>query len=234
MPLIRVRDVRRSFAAGDHVVDAVRGVSFETEAGSRLAILGRSGSGKSTLLHMLAGLDRPTSGSVSVDGRDVWQLTSHELATYRSEAVGIVFQSFHLIPGRTAYQNVEMPLLLAGWPTRRRRDAVDEVLLAVGLRDRANHRPSQLSGGEQQRVAIARALVARPQLLLADEPTGNLDSQTASEIEELLLTEVRERDLTVLLVTHDQALADRFASATLTMQDGQLVSADCTSPLSLP
>lgn len=226
MSLIVVQELNRTYASGEKSIDAVRDVNFNVAPGSRVAVVGRSGSGKSTLLHLLAGLDRPTSGDIIVNGIDLGSLSSRRLAEYRALTVGMVFQAYHLIPGKTAFQNVELPLLLAGQPPAKRRAAVDEALHSVGLEGRRQHRPSQLSGGEQQRVAIARALVAHPQVLLADEPTGNLDSQTAGEIEKLLLKEVHERKLCVLLVTHDRELAGRFAQRTLTMQDGRLTSAD--------
>ncbi len=220
---VRAVDVTRSYGPAATIVHALRGVSLEVHRGERIALLGKSGSGKSTLLHILGGLDRPTSGSVWLAGRELAQMSAGDLARYRLKKVGMIFQAFNLIPSRTAWQNVELPMIFAGVAPRERRDAARAALEAVGLGARLTHRPSELSGGEQQRVAIARALVNRPQILLADEPTGNLDSDTAHEILGLLLAHLDGHHTTLILVTHDEELADRCAQRTLRMKDGQVV-----------
>ncbi|MFQ3651997.1 MAG: ABC transporter ATP-binding protein [Gemmataceae bacterium] len=204
-------------------VEALRGVTFSIGIGQRVALLGRSGSGKSTLLHLLAGLDRPTSGRLTVFGQTLSALDSAGLARYRLHDVGIIFQTFHLLPTRSVWENVAMPLLLAGVPPSERQSRAREMLAAVGLTDRAKAFPPTLSGGEAQRVAIARALIARPRLLLADEPTGNLDSENAERVRQLLLEQVTKLGLTLVLVTHDASLAHQTAERILRLHDGQLV-----------
>jgi ABC-type lipoprotein export system ATPase subunit len=205
-------------------VHALRGVSLEIRQGERVALLGKSGSGKSTLLNLLGALDQPTSGRVEVYGRELGHLRRRELARYRLRTVGMIFQAFNLIPSRTALQNVEIPMIFAGRPPRERQEAARAALEAVGLGARLHHRPAELSGGEHQRVAIARALVNRPALLLADEPTGNLDSTTAGEIIELLVTHVKQHGTTLVLVTHEEELARQATDRILRLKDGQLVS----------
>jgi predicted ABC-type transport system involved in lysophospholipase L1 biosynthesis ATPase subunit len=217
-------DVAKSYGSAPNLVHALRGVSLEVRGGEHIALLGKSGSGKSTLLHILAGLDRPTSGSVWLAGRELARMTAGDLARYRLKKVGMIFQTFNLIPSRTAWQNVELPMIFAGIPPRVRRDAARQILEAVGLGHRLNHRPKELSGGEQQRVAIARALVNRPQLLVADEPTGNLDSETAGAVLDLLLSHLRGHGTALALVTHDEELARRCAERILRLKDGQLVA----------
>lgn len=212
----------RRYGEGHAAVEALADVDLSIEAGEFVALLGRSGSGKSTLLNLLSGLDSPTAGSVRIGGEDLAALDPDGLAHYRSTQIGIVFQSFHLLPGRTALANVEMPLVLDGEPREERRERAAAALDAVGLGDRAHHRPSELSGGEQQRVAIARALVRNPALLVCDEPTGNLDSTTADGVTELLLTLQRERGVTIVLVTHDEELARRCASRIVVLEDGRI------------
>ena len=219
---IRLDSVSRVYQSGSDRVVALDGVSFEVAQGERVALLGKSGSGKSTLLGLLGGLDRATSGTIHVDGNDLATLNSDELAGYRLRCVGMVFQAFNLIRSKTAVQNVEVPFVLAGRDVVGRRAAAMQALESVGLKDRANHRPTELSGGEQQRVAIARALVNGPSLILADEPTGNLDSATAGEVIELLSGYSEENQTTVVLVTHDEELATSFANRTLRLRDGQL------------
>src|SRR5262249_14129251 len=177
---VRLAGVTRTYGPATAPVAALRGADLEVRRGEKVALLGRSGSGKSTLLHLLAGLDRCTSGSISVAGRDLTAMSANEFADYRRTTVGMVFQAYHLIPSRSALQNVEVPMILAGRPKRERRAAARRALEAVGLGHRLGHLPAELSGGEQQRVAIARALINNPELLLADEPTGNLDSTTAA------------------------------------------------------
>src|SRR5262249_5758031 len=190
--------------------------------GESLAILGPSGSGKSTLMHLLGGLDTPTSGTIEVDGSKLGELDETSLARYRNEKVGFVFQSFHLQPHLTAEENVELPLKLRGVLKRERREAARARLAEVGLSDRADHRPTELSGGQRQRVSIARALAGSPRLLLADEPTGNLDTKTGSEIVELFLRLNREKGLTVVVVTHNPDLA-KLMGRSIALRDGKIV-----------
>jgi ABC-type lipoprotein export system ATPase subunit len=220
--LIRMADVTRTYGTAQAPVLALRGLSLSIRRGERVALLGKSGSGKSTLLNLLGGLDRPTSGQVEIDGRDLGRMTPRQLAEHRLHTVGIIFQSFNLISSRTAAQNVELPMVFAGLSGGARRRKARMALEAVGLGHRLGHRPSELSGGEGQRVAIARALVNDPAVVLADEPTGNLDSATAGAIMELLLGHVASRGATLVLVTHDQELARRSAERIIWLQDGQM------------
>ena len=208
---------------GDALIRAVDGVSLQVRAGEFVALLGTSGSGKSSVLNLIAGLDRPTSGSVIVQGRDLAALSREELAKYRLHVVGMVFQSFNLIASMTLAENVELPLRFAEVDKRQRADQAREALQRVGLASRMHHRPSQLSGGEQQRAALARALINRPQLLLADEPTGNLDSRTGTEIMEMVRGFNRDLGMTVVMVTHERALAERYAQRMIFLADGKLV-----------
>jgi ABC-type lipoprotein export system ATPase subunit len=220
--IIRLSAVTRVYGTTGAQVHALRGATMAVRGGERVALLGKSGSGKSTLLNLLGGLDRPTSGAVEVAGRDLARLSPRELADYRLRTVGIIFQSFNLVAARTALQNVELPLVFAGLPARARRDKAAAALAAVGLGERLHHRPAELSGGEGQRVAIARALVNEPSVVLADEPTGNLDSATAAGIMEVLLGHVAARGATLVLVTHDEELARRGADRVVWMRDGQV------------
>jgi ABC-type lipoprotein export system ATPase subunit len=222
--LVELSDVSKLYGHAAAAVNAVRNVSFTLRRGERVALLGKSGSGKSTLLNLIAGLDRASSGRICIAGQLLSELSSIRMADYRRDCVGMIFQSYNLVPWRTALQNVELPMVFAGHPPPQREQAARALLAAVGLTARIHHIPSQLSGGEQQRVAIARALMNAPQLLLADEPTGNLDSVTAGEIVELLTLCAQQSRMTTLLVTHDEALAHRFATRVLQMQDGRLVS----------
>jgi putative ABC transport system ATP-binding protein len=221
--IVRVRDARREYRMGEAVIRAVDGVSLEVGRGEFLALLGSSGSGKSTLLNLVAGLDRPTSGAVEVDGRELGGMSSLELAQFRRSTVGMVFQSFNLIHSMTIEENVELPMRFAEVDRRERSSRAREALERVGLGARMAHRPSQLSGGEQQRTSLARALVNRPSLLLADEPTGNLDSRTGEEIL-TLLRGLNEGGMTVIMVTHESALADRFANRLVHMADGKMLA----------
>jgi predicted ABC-type transport system involved in lysophospholipase L1 biosynthesis ATPase subunit len=221
---IQVRDVAKSYGTAAAPVHALRGVSLEVRGGEKVALLGKSGSGKSTLLNLIGGLDRASAGAIDVHGRDLGRLSRNQLARHRLEMVGMIFQSFNLIPSRTAWQNVELPMVFAGRRPADRRAAAREALEAVGLGQRLNHRPSELSGGEHQRVAIARALVNRPSILLADEPTGNLDSATAGEVMDLLLAHVARQGTTLILVTHDEELARRSADRVVWLKDGMLES----------
>ncbi len=200
------------------------GVTLDMRAGEFLALLGSSGSGKSTFLNLLAGLDRPTAGTILVHGRDLARLSPLELAHHRCHTVGMVFQAFNLIPKMTLEENVELPLRFAEVERGERQSRVREVLERVGLSGRRTHRPGELSGGEQQRAALARALVNRPAILLADEPTGNLDSHTSAEILQLIGEINRSLGASVVMVTHDRALAERFAHRVVVISDGKLAS----------
>jgi ABC-type lipoprotein export system ATPase subunit len=221
---VRTENVTRHYPMGESVIRAVDGISLSVELGEFVALLGQSGSGKSTLLNLLAGLDRPTSGSVLVRGRDLSGMSSEELARYRRNDVGMVFQAFHLIPSMTITENVELPMRFAEVDRAERAQRSRESLERVGLGNRLKHRPSQLSGGEQQRVSLARALTNRPSLLLADEPTGNLDSRTGEDILNLIRDISLSLGMTVVMVTHERALAERFAQRLIFLADGKLVS----------
>jgi ABC-type lipoprotein export system ATPase subunit len=220
---VRATDVVRSYGAASAPVLALRGVSLAIRRGERVACLGKSGSGKSTLMNLLGGLDRPSAGTIWAAGCDLARLSANELAQYRLARVGMIFQAYNLVPSRTALQNVELPLIFAGRPPRERRRSAQNALEAVGLGQRLGQRPNELSGGEQQRVAIARALVNQPDLLLADEPTGNLDTETAREVAGLLLDHCRRYGTTLFLVTHDEELARQCAQRVLHMRDGQII-----------
>jgi putative ABC transport system ATP-binding protein len=221
---VRTENVTRHYPMGESLIKAVDGVSISIEPGEFVALLGQSGSGKSTLLNLIAGLDRPTSGSVLVQGRDLAQMSSLELAQYRRNVVGMVFQSFHLIPSMTIVENVELPMRFAEIDRTERMQRSRESLERVGLGHRLDHRPSQLSGGEQQRVSLARALANRPALLMADEPTGNLDSRTGEDILNLIRDVSLSMGMTVVMVTHERALAERFAQRFIYLADGKLAS----------
>jgi putative ABC transport system ATP-binding protein len=223
-PLIEAREVTREYRLGNSVVRAVDGVSLTVEQREFVALLGSSGSGKSTLLNLMAGLDRPTWGSIVVGGRHLGALAAHELAGYRRQTAAMVFQSFNLLPRMTLEENIELPLRLAEVARSERAARVTEALERVGLAARRQHRPSELSGGEQQRGAIARALVNRPLILLADEPTGNLDSANGERILELLKELQTTLGMTIVLVTHERELAERFAGRIVVLRDGKLVS----------
>jgi putative ABC transport system ATP-binding protein len=222
-PAVEANDVTREYRLDGVAVPALRGVTLTVPAGEYLAIVGPSGSGKSTLMHLLGGLDRPTSGRLLIGGRDVSRLTAPDMAQLRNRTIGFVFQSFHLLPRTTAVDNVALPLIYAGVRSGERRRRAAEMLDRVGLGHRLAHRPNQLSGGEQQRVAIARALIGSPTLLLADEPTGNLDSATGAEVLALLESLNAESGVAVVLVTHDHEVADR-ARRQVRMRDGLVVS----------
>jgi putative ABC transport system ATP-binding protein len=208
---------------GDTLIRAVDGVSLQVAAGEFVALLGSSGSGKSSILNLIAGLDRPTSGSVIVQDRDLAKVSREELAKYRLHVVGMVFQSFNLIVSMTLAENVELPLRFAEVERSKRDTRAAEALERVGLKARMHHRPSELSGGEQQRAALARALINQPQLLLADEPTGNLDSRTGTEIMNLVQSFNQDLGMTVVMVTHERALAERYAQRMIFLADGKLV-----------
>jgi len=225
--MIRLEQICRDFRVGDEVVHALKDVNLEIEAGEYASIMGPSGSGKSTLLNVLGLLDTPTSGHYWLDGRDVSGLGDDELAATRQKVIGFVFQSFHLIQRMTALENVELPMVLAGIRPRERRESAREILIKTRLGDRMNHRPDQLSGGQRQRVAIARSMVMQPKVLLADEPTGNLDTQSGNEVLEIL--EALNADgLTLITVTHDPKIGQR-SRLKLTMEDGEIISHPSTA-----
>jgi putative ABC transport system ATP-binding protein len=220
--LIQVRALTKSIHTGTHRVEILKGIDLEIPRGQFAAVMGPSGSGKSTLLGLLAGLDSPTSGQVLLDGEDITQLSEDRMAVLRGQKIGFVFQSYHLIPTLTAEENVLLPMELAG-RDRGGRARARELLDRVGLKDRFDHYPVQLSGGEQQRVALARAFALRPPILLADEPTGNLDSATGAVVLELILTLHREENTTMVMVTHEQSLAD-CAQRRIILRDGLMAS----------
>jgi putative ABC transport system ATP-binding protein len=222
-PIIEVTGLRKSYRLGDVTVDALRGVDLKIEKGSFVAVIGASGSGKSTLMNILGLLDRPTAGRYTLEGRDVSELDRDERARLRNQMIGFVFQSFNLLSRTSALENVELPLLYRGGITAEERHRRARTLLeAVGLGDRLDHRPHQLSGGQQQRVAVARALVNDPEVVLADEPTGNLDSKTSDEIMELMQKLNAERRVTILVITHEHDIAE-FAERVIAFRDGQIV-----------
>jgi len=221
---VRAERVSRHYEMGGAVIRAVDDITLDVHKGEFVALLGSSGSGKSTLLNLMAGLDRPTGGAILANDRNLSELSSLELARYRSKTVGMVFQSFNLLPRMTLEENVELPLRLAEVDRGERGQRVAEALERVKLDKRMGHKPSEMSGGEQQRAAIARALVNRPKLLFADEPTGNLDSATGEAIMQLLKEIQSNLGMTIVMVTHERPLAEKFANRIVTMADGKLVS----------
>lgn len=221
-PLICIHDLHRHYRMGNEVVRALNGVDLCIFPGEFFGICGTSGSGKSTLLYLIGGMDRPSRGKVVVDGKNLTQQDENQLAEFRCRKIGFIYQNFHLIPSLTAWQNVEIPMIFNRVARSARREVAFSLLAKVGLAERTNHRPAQLSGGQQQRVAIARALVNQPILLLADEPTGNLDSRTGQEVVALLKELASTQKVTVLMVTHDMSLiqqTDRY----IRLQDGRIV-----------
>jgi putative ABC transport system ATP-binding protein len=220
-PLVRVESVSRSFQVGSQTINALKDVSFEVQSGEFVAVIGRSGSGKTTLLNVIAGLDRADSGHVYIEGHDVSAMSDSQLTELRRHKLGFVFQSFGLLPLLSAYENVEVALRIAGAPIRERGRRARELLDLVGLGRRSHHRPYELSGGEQQRVAIARALANRPTLLLADEPTGELDSSTATQIFQLLQDVIAEEGVTIITTTHDRLVMEK-AGRVIELADGEL------------
>jgi putative ABC transport system ATP-binding protein len=218
--IVSANEVTRRYGEGDAAVDALRGITLDFPAGAFTAIMGPSGSGKSTLMHILAGLDRPTSGTVVIDGSDITKMDDAELTRLRRDRVGFVFQFFNLVPVLNAEENMLLPLSIAG--RRPERAWVEQLMETVGIEDRRTHRPAELSGGQQQRVAVARAMVSRPAVVFADEPTGNLDSTTSSEVLQLLRRAVDEFGQTVVMVTHDMNAA-AFADRRIELVDGRVV-----------
>ncbi|HZM70291.1 MAG TPA: ABC transporter ATP-binding protein [Candidatus Cryosericum sp.] len=227
-PVIHLQDVTKVYDSGDNAVHALRGVSLEVGAGEAMAIIGPSGSGKSTLMHIVGCLDVPSSGEYFLAGTPVSRMSSRELARIRNQRIGFVFQAYNLLPRATILRNVELPMMYAGVPRAERQDRAREALRRVGLAERARNLPSQLSGGQRQRVAIARALVNRPSILLADEPTGNLDTQTGREILELF-DELGAQGHTVVLVTHDMNVA-AHAQRVIRLVDGQVANGQHAAP----
>ena len=220
---ILVQGLQRSYRVGTADVLALRGVDLRVETGEFVGVVGVSGSGKSTLLHLVGGLDTADEGNVVVANRDLGKMTAYEKSLYRRETIGFVFQSFYLVPNLTATQNVRLALTLQGVYGSERTRMADEAIDRVGMSHRANHKPGQLSGGEQQRITVARAIVNRPRLLLADEPTGNLDQVTANSLMGLIDEIRQENNMTILMVTHDESLANEYCDRTLRMRDGQFI-----------
>lgn len=221
--MIHIAGLRKVYRRGEQDVLVLDGLSLHVNRGDFVALMGPSGSGKSTLLNLIAGIDRPTSGLIQVDGADITQLNDAQLAQWRAKHVGFIFQFYNLIPVLTAYENVELPLQLTDLPASERRAKVEAALAAVGLADRMTHTPNELSGGQQQRVAIARALITNPSLIVADEPTGDLDRQSASDILAMLNRLNREMGKTIIMVTHDPKAAEA-ARAVIHLEKGQLGS----------
>jgi len=223
--VIAVKDLVKTFVVGDHQVKALRGINLEVPRGEFLTVTGASGSGKSTFMHIVGCLDRPTSGQYFLDGQDVSKMSKNELAGVRNKKIGFVFQGFNLLSRTTALDNVELPMLYGGstLKTAARHKRAKDMLAAVGLGDRITHYPNQLSGGQQQRVAIARALINNPSILLADEPTGNLDSRTSIEVMGLFQRLNEERSITVILITHEHDIAE-YGTRTVAFRDGKVLS----------
>ncbi len=223
MNVIEIKDLTKIYNGGEVQVKAVNGISIDFEQGEFTAVVGPSGSGKTTFLNMLGGLDRPTSGSVKIGGTEVWNLTSRQLIDFRKNNIGFVFQSYNLIPVLTAGENVEFIMHLQGKPKKERENRTKELLDAVGIGDRIKSRPSKLSGGQQQRVAVARALASKPEFILADEPTANLDSQATTSLLEMMAQMNREYNTTFIFATHDQRVMDK-ARRIITIEDGKILS----------
>lgn len=220
--LVELRNVHKIYRLGETSVHALRGINLEIRRGESITIIGPSGCGKSTLLHLMGCLDRPTRGKVLIEGKDVSKLNDDELAFIRREKIGFVFQFFYLLPYFTAFENVCLPMVLAGVPEKERRKRGKEVLRLVGLEKRMNHKPSQLSGGERQRVAIARAMANNPEIILADEPTGNLDSKAGKEVMDCLFKLNKDKGVTLVIVTHDPYIAS-LAKRKIYLRDGKIV-----------
>jgi putative ABC transport system ATP-binding protein len=222
-PFVKTEDLTRIYSSGTIQVTAIKNVNLSLDRGQFFGVTGASGSGKSTLMNLLAGLDQPTSGSITVEGRLISELDKDELALYRRHQVGMIFQSFNLVSSYTALENVAFPLLFAGVAKKERNKRAAQILEKVGLYPRKDHRPAELSGGEQQRAAIARALINQPKILLADEPTGNLDSVTSRQIVQTLSELNKKQGLTVIMISHEEALLDEFADDIVHLQDGKVI-----------
>ncbi|MFP4114531.1 MAG: ABC transporter ATP-binding protein [Spirochaetales bacterium] len=223
MELVTLKDVRKDYRLGETTVHAVRGVSLEIASGEFVSLVGPSGCGKTTLLNMIGCIDRPSSGDVVFDGRNVVHLNDSQAAEIRLTHIGFIFQSFNLVPVLSVRENIELPMVLAGASPRKRREVTDHLVEAVGLTRFATHKPSELSGGQRQRVAIARALVNGPRLVIADEPTANLDSKTGHEVLEVMRRLNREEDVTFIFSTHDHKII-QYASRTIRLEDGEIAS----------
>ncbi len=221
---IQTRDLTKVYSFGSVEVIALRNATLSVGRGRFVGVTGTSGSGKSTLMNLLGGLDTPSSGSIRVEGKPVSDLSKSELALFRRHTIGMIFQSFNLVASYTAQENVAFPLLFTGVAKKERSRRATELLRTVGLAERGDHRPSQMSGGEQQRVAIARALVNRPAILLADEPTGNLDSKTSRQIVQMICDIKVERELTIVMISHEEAMLREFADELICLQDGAVLS----------
>ena len=225
---VKTEDLTRIYSSGTIQVVALKDVSLSLDQGQFFGVTGASGSGKSTLMNLLAGLDRPSSGSIRVQGKLISELDKDELALYRRHQVGMIFQSFNLVSSYSALENVAFPLLFAGVAKKERTKRAAQILEKVGLYPRKDHRPFELSGGEQQRVAIARALINQPKILLADEPTGNLDSKTSSQIVQTLSELNKNQGLTVIMISHEETLLDQFADDVIHLRDGKVIQAERT------
>ena len=225
---LETEGLTKVYSSGKINVVALEGVNLSVEEGKFLGVTGQSGSGKSTLMNLLGGLDRPSSGSIKVEGKFISELDKEELALYRRYQVGMIFQTFNIISSYTALENVAFPLLFAGVPKRERKSRAGEILSQVGLINRKDHRPTELSGGEQQRVAIARALVNKPKILLADEPTGNLDTSTSKQIVQTLVELNKKQGLTIIMISHEQSMLAEFADEVIHLCDGKVVEQENT------
>lgn len=221
MELLKIENLCKVYGKGENEVKAVDGVSFSVPKGQMVAIVGASGSGKSTLLHMIGAVDRPTSGKIWLDGQDVFKQNNRELAIFRRRQVGMIYQFYNLIPVLTAEENITLPLMMDG--RKPDKEHLEKILDILGLKERRNHLPSQMSGGQQQRVSIGRALFTSPQVILADEPTGNLDSKNSAEIMELFRRSNRELKQTILIITHDESIAEQ-CSRIIVLRDGKIIS----------
>ncbi len=221
---IKVVDLTKTYLMGEQSVEAIRGISLEIKNNEFVSIMGPSGSGKSTLLHLIGGLDRPTTGKIMVDGIDLTRMNEYDLAEYRLKKIGFVFQQFHLMPTLTVKENVELPMVFIGMSKEEREKRIDEILDSIGLKHRKNHLPSELSGGEQQRVSIARAIANDPDIILADEPTGNLDTMMGKQVIEVL-QDLHRRGKTIVLVTHDEDIA-KHAEHTYHLKDGKILEVE--------
>ena len=228
MELLKVENLCKVYSKGENEVRAVDGVSFSVPKGQMVAIVGASGSGKSTLLHMIGAVDRPTSGKIWLDGQDVFQQNNRELAIFRRRQVGLIYQFYNLIPVLTAEENITLPLMMDG--RKPDKEHLEKILDMLGLKERRDHLPSQMSGGQQQRVSIGRAIFTSPQVILADEPTGNLDSKNSAEIMELFRRSNRELKQTIIIITHDENIAEQ-CDRIIVLSDGKIISDETNSPV---